>query len=43
MDLEVEARVIKDCGLFVKRTLGGEGVVQSIRLPILLGMNVMEK
>ena len=43
VDLEVEDRVIKDCGLFVKRTLGGGGVVQGTRLPMLLGMNVLEE
>ena len=43
VDLEVEGRVIKDCGLFVKRTIGGGGVVQGTRLPILLGMNVLEE
>ena len=42
VDLEVEGRVIKGCGLFVKPTLGGGGVVQGTRLPILLGMNVLE-
>ena len=43
VDLEVEDRVIKDCGLFVKRTLGGGSVVQGTRLPMLLGMNVLEE
>ena len=41
VDLRVEEQVIKDCGLFVKRTGGCEGVVQGMQLPVLLGMNVL--
>lgn len=41
VDLEVAGRVIKDCGLFVRRTLRGRGVVKGTRLPILLGMNIL--
>ena len=43
VDLEVEGKVIKDCGLMVKRALGGRGVVKGSKLPILLGMNVLEE
>ena len=41
VEFEVESRVIEDCGMFVKHTLGGGGVVQGTKLPILLGMNVL--
>ena len=41
VDLKIEGKVIKDCGLFVKRTHEGGGVVQGTKLPMLLGMNVL--
>lgn len=41
VDVEVEGEVIKDCGLLVKRTLGGRGVVQGTNLSSLLGMNIL--
>ncbi len=33
--------MIKNCGLFVKCTVQGGGVVQGTQLPLLLGMNVL--
>jgi len=41
VDLEVEGKVIRKCGLFVKRTVKAGGVVQGTQLPLLLGMNVL--
>ncbi len=41
VDLVVEGKVIKNCGLFVKCTVQGGGVVQGTQLTLLLGMNVL--
>ena len=40
-DLEVEDQVIKKCGLFVTEVPENEGVVQGVKVPVLLGMNVL--
>ena len=41
VDVEVDGRVVKNCGLFVKCSVGKNGVVQGTQLPVLLGMNVL--
>ena len=43
VDVEIEGKSVKDCGLFVKGGGGGEsGVVQGTTLPVLFGMNVLK-
>lgn len=41
VDLRIKGKVIKNCGLFVKSSCEGGGVVQGTKLPLLLGMNVL--
>ncbi|XP_063843977.1 uncharacterized protein LOC135090825 [Scylla paramamosain] len=42
VNVEIEGKSVKDCGLFVKGGGGESGVVQGTTLPVLFGMNVLK-
>lgn len=42
VNVEIDGKIINDCGLFVKGGGGESGVVQGTTLPVLFGMNVLE-